>query len=344
MLSARLLAPLMLASSACWLDLDKLSAEAPGPGGDVLQCNPCPAGGCAPGTVANGASLAFGAADVAVSEDGLYWVNQEGGEVMRFPSGAIKPEALTKASAPRSIAVSAGQVFYTDDTGVWNCAASDCEATKKQIAAPAAIGTLARVAFDGSSVYWADRGASPAEGRILGCDPANCASPKTYASAMLFPEDIVTSAGLLFWAERGDGNVNGNVVQATPGGATTIISSALVFPTSVAVDNDAVYYPQSQQGGTVKRCLQNAYCNEPANVATAQSEWKPFDVAVSGGRVYWSDASDGTIKSCPTPSCGAEAPTIHATNRSGISRIALGTTCIFWVDAADGGSVMSVGR
>ena len=364
-LSGLLLAAIALPTVACWLDLDRLGAGLPGaaagggtgstsstmsgsggggPGSLVLDCDPCPEGGCAPVPVAEGPAFALGAADLVVGSDGVYWVNQEGGEVMRFVSGAEVPEALTSAVAPRCLVVRDGNVFYGDDEGLWSCAAEDCMASRQKLAPSVAQGTIGRVAFDGASVYWTDRGTSDSDGRVYGCAPGDCATPKEYATGLFRSDTILASGGQLFWVELGNGNGNGAIYQGSSGGAATSVAGALVFPTSVAVDNDSFYYPSWQPSGTIQRCPKGGYCSGPAMITPGEAGDKPFDVAVSGGRVYWSDTMGGAIRSCPTAGCGDEAPRVHTSGRTGLSRFVLGKACIFWVDATNGGSVMKVGR
>lgn len=360
-----LLATIALPAAACWLDLDRLGRDLPsaaagggsnvgssttsgtgggGPGALVLECDPCPEGGCAPVPVAEGPAFALGAADLVAASDGVYWVNQEGGEVMRFVSGAEAPETLATAVAPRCLVVRDGNVFYGDDEGLWSCAADACMDTREKITSSVAQGTIGRVTFDGASVYWTDRGAADADGRVYGCAPGDCATPKSYATGLFRPDTILASGGQLFWVELGNGNANGAIYQGSSGGSGTTVAGALNFPTSVAVDNDSFYYPSWQPGGAIRRCPKGAYCNGPADIAPGAPGEKPFDVAVSGGRVYWSDTEGGAIRSCPAAGCGAEAPRVHTSGRTGLSRFALGKACIFWVDATNGGSVMKVGR
>ncbi|MDI1445436.1 hypothetical protein [Polyangium sp. 6x1] len=357
-----LFAAMTLPAAACWLDLDRLGAGLPsaaagggsssassgggggGPGALVLECDPCPEGGCTPVSVAEGPASALGAADLTVGSDGVYWVNQEGGEVMRFVSGTDAPEALASAVAPRSLVVWDGNVFYGDDEGLWSCTADACMDTRKKLAPSVAQGTLGRVAFDGASVYWTDRGMAESDGRVYGCAPGDCAAPKAYATGLFRPDTILASGGQLFWVEFGNGNANGAIYQGSSGGNATTVAGGLVFPASVAVDNDSFYYPSWQPGGTIQRCAKGTYCGGPTVITPSEAGEKPFDVAVSGGRVYWSETTNGAIRSCPASGCGAEAPRVHASGRTGLSRFALGKACIFWVDATDGGSVMKVGR
>ncbi|MDC3954193.1 hypothetical protein [Polyangium jinanense] len=360
-----LLAAIALPVTACWLDLDRLGAGLPsaaagggsnvgsstmsgtgggGTGAPVLECDPCPEGGCSPEPVAEGPAFALGAVDLVADSDGVYWVNQEGGEVMRFVSTADAPETLTTAVAPRCLVVRGGNVFYGDDEGLWSCSADACMQTRQKVTSSVAQGTIGRIAFDGASVYWTDRGTAESDGRVYGCAPGDCTTPKEYATGLFRPDTILASGGQLFWVQFGNGNANGAIYQGSPGGSATTVASALAFPSSVAVDNDSFYFPSWRPGGTVHRCPKSGYCSEPPAIKPAEAGEKPFDVAVSGGRVYWSDTADGAIRSCPAAGCGAEAPRVHVSGRTGLSRFALGKACIFWVDATNGGSVMKVGR
>ena len=43
----------------------------------------------------------------------------------------------------------------------------------------------------------------------------------------------------------------------------------------------------------------------------------PLDLAIAGGRVYWTSSGDGTLTSCPVGGCGAEKPRLAKMRSSG---------------------------
>jgi len=344
-------AAIALSTSACILDLSDLSAQygAGGGGsaqqGSVLGCDPCPNGDCAPSVVANGLDVANEPWDVAVGSDGVYWVNQAGGRVMRLVEGAAVPETLTTSVGPSAIAVGGGRVFWSAQDAIWMCPVSGCDAGKQQLSQAIAPGSPGRITFDGLLVYFTDHGTTSSNGRVMACDPASCAQPTVLSGDRFAPDDIVTQGSSVFWADLGDGQGNGTVFRSPKTGGPSQIISALFLPTAVAADGSYVYFLESVPGGKVQRCpVSGGYCNTPEDIAPADAFKKPFDLVISGGRIYWSNVEDGSIRSCPTPGCSGEAPRVHVSGRQGLRRFALGGSCIFWVDDTSGGSVMKVGR
>jgi hypothetical protein len=317
----------------------------------VLDCSgcACPAGGCAEVPLATG-SAAEGSRDIAVSSDGVFWVDQAGGRIMGILAPAGGPQMLAKATSPSSLAVAGGRMVYADAEGTWTCVLPGCEATKTYLWGSIAPGSIQSVAYDGQLMYWADRGDDPnsGNGEVWSCDPASCGSPFKIANQVLHAQGLFLTADSLFWIAQGNGQSNGSIHKSPRVGAGNLyVQTALVLPTGLAADDTHVYWTQGTASGAVLRCdYSQPPCPTTEDVAPkAGALGLPLDLAIAGGRLYWNENGKGTISSCPLPGCGAaEDPRVHATGRQGAHRIAVGSSCLFWTDDVNGGTVDKVGR
>ena len=261
------------------------------------------------------------------------------------------PQLIVKGNGPSLLAVAAGRLVYSAIDGLWMCQLPSCDATKIHLANPIAPGSLQSVAYDGGLIYWSDRGddVNGGNGKVWRCDPKNnCATPYLIADQLLLPQGLFLTTDSLFWIAQGNGQANG-VIHKSPrtGSGETNITAALVLPTGLAADDTYVYWTQSTLSGKVLRCDHTqGYCQTPINVAPkAGALGLPRDLAIAGARVYWSENSNGTISSCPLPGCSAtEKPRVHASGRTGVNKLAVGSSCLFWTDAVNGGTIDKMGR
>jgi hypothetical protein len=365
-----------LALAACILDLSNLSggtrdggADSGGAGGStmtsatgttagssgsgcdgaVLDCSgcPCPAGGCDAVPLATG-SDAGGPRGIAASSDGVFWADKADGRIMGILAQGSGPQLLTKALSPTALAAAAGRLVFNAQDGLWTCLLPSCDATKSQLASSIAPGSIQSVAHDGQLVYWADRG-NNGDGKVWRCDLAsNCASPALIADQQLYPQGLFLTTASVFWIVQGNGQANGSVHKSPrTGPGQTDIAASLVLPTGLAADDTYVYWTEATVSGTLLRCDHTlGYCMTPTSIAPKGGALGlPLDLAIAGGRLYWNESSKGTISSCPLPGCGAaEEPRVHASGRQGVHRIAVGSSCVFWTDEVNGGTVDKVAR
>ncbi len=324
----------------------------PGCGASVLDCSgcACPAGGCAAVPLATGAD-ADGPRGIATSSDGVFWVDKGGGRIMGILAQGSGPQLLVKGNAPTTLAVANGRIVYVAQDGLWTCLLPSCDATKKHLAGSIAPGTVQSVAYDGQLVYWSDRGdnVNTGNGKVWRCDPADdCASPYLIADHQLLAQGLFLTVDSIFWMARGNGQANGAIHKSSrTGPGQTDLAAALVLPTGLAADDTYVYWTEATTSGAVLRCDHTqGYCTTPVNVAPkAGALGLPIDLIIAGARIYWNENSKGTISSCPLPGCAAaEKPRLHATGRQGVHRIAAGSSCLFWTDDVNGGTVDKVGR
>lgn len=327
-------------------------------GGGGNACSPlacgacegaCPESGCPPTVVANGPDVATTPMGIAIAPGALYWVNQGGGSVLRLGDDGGPPVVLTTAAAPRAIAAGADLIAWTEDGGVWACPPDDCDAKKKLLAEAQAPGSLREVLYDGTTVFWTDRGTADnaSDGRVMRCSPADC-QPTAVASVQQAPVGLAVAGDTLFWTYQADGFPSGHIYRNLKlGQGSNDHAAGLILPTGLATDDIYVYWTQWTGDGKVQRCPHSqGYCQSADDVMPAAGLLgHPRDVAVLGARVYVSTADDGAIRSCPAPGCAAgEMPRLHATGRVGLHRMAVGATCVFFTDESSGGSVMKVAR
>lgn len=320
--------------------------------GAVLDCGgcACPGGGCPAVPLATG-NDATGPRGIATSSDGVFWSDTNDGRIMGILAQSTTPQVIMKASSPTALAVAAGRLVYTAQDGLWTCLLANCSTTKAHLASPIAPGSVQSVAFDGQLVYWADRGddTNMGNGKVWSCDPvAGCVSLHQIAGQQLNAQGVFLTADSVFWVAQGNGNANGSIHKAPRTGAgLTDLAAGLVLPQGLVADATYVYWTQATVAGALLRCDHTlGYCSSPVNVAPAAGTLGlPSDLVLSSGRIYWNENTKGIISSCPLPACGAaEMPLIHASGRQGISRLAVGSSCLFWTDSVSGGSVDKVGR
>jgi len=318
-----------------------------------LECGACegacPEGGCPPVAVANGADVAATPMGIAVAGSALYWVNQAGGSVMRLSDDGSGPQQLTAATAPRTITAGANLIVWSAEDGVWACPPDDCHAQKKLLAPAVAPGSVGEVAYDGTTVFWTDRGtaANPSDGRVMRCSPGDC-QPVAIAMAQMFPAGISLQGDMVFWTYQADGFPSGHIYKNLKlAQGSNDLAAGLILPTGLATDEIHAYWTQWTTDGKVQRCVHaQGFCQTTDSVMpAAEPLGHPRDVAVAGARVYVSTADDGAIRSCAAPGCAqAEMPRLHTTGRPGLHRMTVGASCVFFTDEADGGSVMKVAR
>lgn len=318
----------------------------------VLDCGgcACPDGGCDVVPLATG-SDADVPRGIAVSSDGVFWIDKGSARIVGILAQGSAPQLLVKVIAPTALAVAAGRMTYTALDGLWTCLLSSCDATKVHLAGSIAPGSVQSVAYDGQLVYWADRGDdnNAGNGEIRSCDPTtDCSASTLIADQALNAQGLFLSGDSLFWLSQGNGQSNGSVHKSPRIGAGKIdIAAALVLPTGLAADAKYVYWTDTTMGGSVLRCDHTlGYCDLPDHVAPAAGALGfPGDLAITASRLYWAEAGKGTLSSCPLPGCTvAEKPVVHAAARLGVRHLAVGSSCLFWIDDVNGGTVDKVGR
>jgi hypothetical protein len=89
-------------------------------------------------------------------------------------------------------------------------------------------------------------------------------------------------------------------------------------------------------GGCGHDCLggtcSNSAC-QPVRLVFGQAA--PWDLAVDGTSLYFTNHADGTVKKCATSGCGS-APTTLASTQTLAQRVTFDATYVYWTDQGDG--------
>ena len=320
------------------------SSSGSGDGGcPLLDCS-CVTG---PTVVAANTPLADTPYGIAVTNDGVYWTDQNGGAVAFAPASGGAPQKLAAANIPYALDVSGSTVVWSAQEGLFSCTATSCATSKHQVLNSAMQNSIHEVAYDGLVALWADVGSGTNSGKVIACTLATCA-PVDMQDNLIAAGGVRLYGGAAFWTEMGNGNQNGSV-STSPETTVSVsqIASALDVPRGIVADDTYVFWTSWKMGGHVYRCPRTGgTCNTPTDIApmAAGGFGHPFDIRLAGGRVYWSTTDDGTIQSCPEPDCGSAMPTVHVSGRQGLQRFTIGSSCLFWTELGMNGAVMKMAR
>jgi hypothetical protein len=118
-------------------------------------------------------------------------------------------------------------------------------------------------------------------------------TPYTLAPNREAPNGVAATAGKLFWAEQGDGGMNGAVLSIpSAGGTPSVVVSGEIGPEQLAVDSDNVYFSNWDWGGN---SVVQAPLSGSAPITLAVLP-RPLGIAIDTSNVYFSNIGDaGTV-------------------------------------------------
>jgi hypothetical protein len=264
-----------------------------------------------------------------------------------FEAGPPQPVLLASGQAqPYAIAVDGADVYWTNvgDPGQSYHDGSIARVSK----AGGAVAVMASaqnaptsLAVDTGGIYWTDQGYEPS-GSPTGIFmvPSSGGATKALVMGEREPTSIALADGDVYWADFADGNAGPGFIRAIDARrAPKTLESGLPTPTAIAIDAAFVYW--TALDGSVRRVPRAGGAAETL-AAGNMANLRAWDVAVSGGEVYWAVTANGAgatpgFAGIMKVSTGGGTPVLLATSPWYPWWIALDETYVYWTDAGQPG-------
>ena len=251
-----------------------------------------PVGGGAPVTLASAGTVT----SIAVDAGYLYFTDGDDGTVGRVPVGGGPKTLLASGFAlPRAIAVSGGNVYFSDEAdldadGSVNVVAADGSGAVTAIAA--GITGPEQLAIIGGSLYWTVAGPP---GGVESWPLGGGAVVQLGWGALGSPTGIAVDATHVYFTEGLVGDVQR---VALAGGPATTIGAGFTKADAIVTDGLHVYIgdwagqaKSGQLGHRIVRALVDG--SSPENLVSAQS---PRAMALDATSLYWVNGSGEIMK------------------------------------------------
>ncbi len=257
--------------------------------------------------------------------------------VTALSSGLVNPYAL---------ALTANEAFVAVD-GVCNDAGACPDGSVLEVPLDGgAVNTVASnqgtprgIATDGTNVYWADY--DPNSGVVVSSPVSGASAPAVVAMGQAGPTSVAAVNGAVFWTDF-EGGVIG--VQPPSGPPSYFGTGHVTHPSALWVDPSAshVYWtnlddgsasppPGSGSVGSATGTVATGYVAAPMPVVPGIQ--RPTDLTVlMDGTIAWADPDDNEIWILPP----GGMPTAVFTGQPQVSRIAAGSSHLYWSNAGDG--------
>lgn len=251
-----------------------------------------------------------GLSHVALDGDSLYWAcydapgtSASSGTITRVPTDGSQPEVLTSDALPFDIAITSGNLYWTNDphgernaSGIWTMPTSG--------ATPRSLGlgdSPRRLVVDANYAYWED--GSVDRGSLAGGNFAMLTPPdNTYVA---FDDGIAVDDSNVYWVNAFGGSLGIGGVYSVPidGGSATMLQDIPdqaegigSYPHAIAVDDNAIYWVADDE---VVR-MDKADHSTISLSTGAPDSWAPTSNGVAQDElyVYWISGG-GSIRKVP---------------------------------------------
>jgi hypothetical protein len=190
--------------------------------------------------------------------------------------------------------------------------------------------------MDSSSLYWTDRAATAATGRVMKAGLSG-GSSAPLAVNRSYPTQLVTDGQNVYWVEPSFG------ILSVPvgGGATTRLAS--IGPYALALWGSTLFFTSGSGGQNTFDVFSVPATGGAATQLTCCLADPFHALAVNGTDAYWS--SQGTIQSAPIGPSVAQSTTLTTTMTGGAIDGVIDGANLYWVasDAAIGSVPLSGG-
>ena len=219
----------------------------------------------------------------------IYWTALAGLRIESAPNTAttVVTQTMENGGGPMVAGPSGGIYWFDTDTNQIMFTAGTAGGAGTRTLTTGANISAFDMAFDGTNVYWTNRGAMPGIFRIAGS--ASSRAPVLFAGA-LSPIGVALDAANVYWTD------GGNVVSRpkSEASAARTLATGQDTPYAIAVSGAAVYFTNAGHSpsfaGTVARVSAS-----DGTVTTLASGRSPAGIAVDARCVYWLQRDVGEV-------------------------------------------------
>lgn len=199
--------------------------------------------------------------------------------------------------------------------------ASDVGVASNSFVLASGFGALAGIAATETTVYFVDRGKG-----IFSVPIAGAAPTQIFVQAGTAPSGIVLGGADLFWTDA----ANLTLDRLTAAGANTALALGGKTPLAVAAGaaGVVVVLVDAPGNGDVQQ-----FDFIPTAGAAAKGTAKPFDVAVHGSEIFWTEPAAGDVQ---TSQFGSDISTVLAHGESDCQSIAADAQGVYWANPTAG--------
>ncbi len=258
------------------------------------QVMSCPKSGCngSPTTISSGEASPYA---IVVTPDTLYWTTLDNSATRCFflPGDGGAPSSPNAAGDGPSytLGFANGTLYYGGSKSIgassqWNgCTTSSSAANAANQMSPRSI------VLQGGIGYWI------ANGNITSCNftQGSCGDPNpapVVAANQPKAQAVAVDSFNAYWTND-DGTIL-SVPLGSTGSAPTTVTSGLVHPYAIAVQNDQVYFTTFGTGAGDGEVAKVAKSGGAPTVIAGQRK-RPFALALDAQYLYWTDTDEGTV-------------------------------------------------
>ena len=223
---------------------------------------------------------------IAVAAGVVYWTDIFSGTVMSVPtSGGAATRLAAAQNQPVGIAVDAASVYWTTWAG--GAVMKAPVGGGKPVVLADGQGQPGPLAMDSQNLYWADGTGEIVKLPLAGGAPVVLARGQSAV-------DVAVDAANVYWVNEGATAGSGSLM-AVPiaGGEIVTLASGMTDPEHVASDGTSLYVST----GDVELLRIDPATGAAAVVGLSSACLRedPFAIAVAGAQVYWTNTLAGTV-------------------------------------------------
>jgi hypothetical protein len=228
---------------------------------------------------------------IAVDELGAYWLNYGDGSVNRGLPGQNPTQITIGPTGAVALAKDATDLFWITDDSSGNVLTAPRSGASGPGTLASNVASGVDVALDGTHVYFTVGGGGflGGGGEIWRVAKDGRSNAERLIGNQSDPGGIAVFGGLVYWCNRGSGNVRS--IPVTGGLFSTLVAGNQNMPFAVAVDSSGIYWVNYNDGAVMQL---PAGQSTPRPRLLAQGPTTARDLALDATSVYWITEGDQT--------------------------------------------------